>query len=214
MKPGHLSLDVELRREPWGPMMERRRLHLGCGVHLLEGWLNVDGVAEPKSEDSVVEGFIVQGRVGHPDRVLDIQGGLWQLKSDAYEWVYWCHGPEHIAPDKLPEVLKHLHRILAPGGKLTVSTTSFEGIYLHRFLEQDDGCDYKAALFADTRSTAHPYDMHRNVFTFEELCELFAAAGFARVRPWKPEEYQEIAALGDYSTTARKVSVYAEGIKA
>jgi hypothetical protein len=43
---------------------------------------------------------------------------------------------------------------------------------------------------------------------------LLAAAGFARVRTWKPEDYPEIAALGDYSSTARLVSVFAEAIKA
>jgi SAM-dependent methyltransferase len=191
-----------------------QRLHLGCGIHYLDGWYNVDGRAAPVSTPTVVNGIVVPGVVGRTDGVLDLQGGLWQLVTAAYEWVYWCHGPEHAAPDRLPEVLRHLYRALMPGGKLTIATTDFEGIYLHRFLEQDDGCDYKAALFADTTSTAHPFDMHRNVFTFEELCELLAAAGFARVRRWRPEEYPEIAVLGDYSTTAKLVSVYAEGLKA
>jgi hypothetical protein len=189
------------------------KLHLGCGVHYLDGWQNVDGVAEPKSTATVVNGVVVPGCVGRTDALLDIHGGLWRLASEAYEQIYWCHGPEHIYPNKLPEVLRDLHRILTFGGKLTICTTDFGGIYTHRFLEQDDGCDYKSALFADTSSTAHSFDMHRNVFTFEELCELLAAAGFVRVRRWRPEEYTEIAALGDYSTTAAKVSCYAEGLK-
>ena len=181
-----------------------KRLHLGCGAKYLDGWLNVDGCAAP----------VVEGVVGHPDRVIDVVGGLWQLEASAYEWVYTSHLLEHVAPNLLPEVLCHLHRILAPGGKLTIATTDFEGIYLHRFLEPDDGNNWKAALFGDTSSHAHAFDMHRNCFTYEEMCELLAAAGFARVRTWKPEEYPEILALKDYSSTARLVSVLAEGIKA
>ena len=189
------------------------KLHLGCGTHYLDGWLNVDGVAAPTSAPAIIDGVLVTDAVGHPDMLLDIHGGLWQLEAGHYEQIYWCHGPEHIYPNKLPDVLRELHAALAPGGRLTICTTDFEQIYIHRYLEQDDGGDYKSALFADTRSAAHPFDMHRNVFSFEELCELLAGAGFARVRSWKPEEYPEIAAIKDYSTTARLVSVFAEGVK-
>lgn len=183
------------------------RLHLGCGAMRLDGWLNVDGQAEP----------VVGGRAGRPDAVLDIHADLGDLPQLHFEHVYWCHGPEHVFPDKLPEVLENLCEALRFGGRLTVCTTDVELIYRNRFLrddpETDDGPFWEDALFGEVASFHHPFAAHRSCFTYAKLERLLLAAGFGTVRPWRPEDYPEILAIKDYAVTARNVSCYAEGIR-
>jgi predicted SAM-dependent methyltransferase len=192
-------LENVARGLPAGPPW---KLQLGCGVKYLDGWINADGAAHP----------VVEGQVGSPDLVIDMHD-LSGLPDGRFSWIYSCHTIEHLYPSKLPEVLRHLHRALVPGGRLTLATTDLMGIVEHRFLEQDNGPFYKAALFGGCDEGDHPMAAHRNVFCYEELTDLLAAAGFARVRPWEPAQYPEIAALDDYASSCRAVSVLIEGIR-
>ena len=180
------------------------KLHLGCGTKHLDGWLNVDGQAAP----------VIEGKISAPpDMVLNIQSGLWQLEDEAYEHIYSSHVIEHLYPSLLPEVLRHLLRLLVPGGVLTIATTDLMGIVEHRYLERDDHEFWEAALFGGCDVHDHPMAAHRNCFDYEKLVDLLGDAGFAKVRPWEPEQYPEIFALDDYSRSARLVSVLIEGIK-
>lgn len=171
------------------------KLHLGCGDRRLDGWLNVDGQATAAA-----------------DRVVNVYD-MWSLPRDHFTWAYASHLIEHLYPDKLPDFLRSVRSLLVPGGRLTIATTDFEGIYRHRFLDQADGDEWEAALFGEPCSFHHPMAAHRNCFTYGKLCDLLIEAGFARARPWRPEQYPEILALGDFATTARRVSCYAEGVK-
>jgi len=173
-----------------------KRLHLGCGDRILAGWENVDGREGPGV-----------------NRVVNIHGGLWVLESATYEWAYASHVLEHIFPNKLNEVLEHLHRVLAPGGRLTIATTDFEGIYKHRYLSPDNGSAWESALFGECNSTDHPMAAHRNCFTYPKVERLLLQAGFSAVRPWRTEDYPEIHALNDYARSCALVTCFAEGIK-
>lgn len=174
-----------------------KRLHLGCGEHLLPGWENVDGRHRPGVA-----------------RVLDLHhGGLGFLDADAYEWVYSSHVIEHVYPDVLPEVLRDLHRILAPGGRLTLATTDLVGIFRNRFETAANGDAWEAALFGEVDSKSDPMAAHRNCFTYPKLERLLLEAGFRTVRPWSTEDYPELHALYDYARTCALVTCFAEAIK-
>jgi predicted SAM-dependent methyltransferase len=181
-----------------------QRLHLGCGAKYLPWpWTNADGVAAP----------VVEGVVGHADIVLDINKDCALLPSNSIEWIYTSHTLEHCYPNLLPEILVDLCRALCPGGRLTIATTDYEGIYKHRYLSHDNGPYYKAALFGECNSNDHPMAAHRNVFTFSDLGALLSGAGFSSVRGWEYDEYPELKALNDYGLTCRLVSVLIEGRK-
>jgi predicted SAM-dependent methyltransferase len=154
------------------------------------------------------------GSSGRPDVVLHIPDGLWQLEPAAYEQVYWGHGPEHIFPDKLREALHDLHRILVPGGRLTLATISLEGIFHNAFEQGYSREAVNAYLYGDAKSTDHPLQAHRQVFTEAWLTESLKAAGFAIVRPWALAEYPELQSLGDCASSSYHVTLYLEGIKA
>ena len=172
------------------------RLHLGCGRHHLENWVNADGLEGPGI-----------------DCVIDAHQDLHEIPDNSLTWVYNCHFLEHLFPNLVPGILKHLHRVLQPGGKLTIATTDLIGIITNAFLSNRYGHRFEDPLFGQTGSTDHPFAAHRDVFTYGKLEGMLKAAGFANVRRWAPEEYSEIADLGDYSTSARDVSVYVEGLK-
>jgi predicted SAM-dependent methyltransferase len=170
-------------------------LHLGCGDKLLPPpWVNADA---------------------QPGTGIDLVVNLydpWQLESDTYSWLYGSHVIEHIAPDRLPAALTHLHRILVPGGRLTLATTSLEGIF-DAYLAGYTPAQWNAYLFGDMRSTDSPFMAHRQTFTEPYLTELLRAAGFATVRPWSLEQYPDIFALNDCARSSHHVTLALEGVK-
>jgi len=172
------------------------RLHLGCGDRILPGWENVDGRAGPGV-----------------NRVVQIHGGLWVLDTAAYSQVYSSHVIEHVFPDKLPAVLLDLHRILVPGGKLTLATISLEGIFHNAFKRSYSREAVNAYLYGDAKSSDSPLQAHRQVFTEEWLTEYLKDAGFPAVRPWALTDYPEIAALEDCASSSYHVTLYLEAVK-
>lgn len=173
------------------------KLHLGCGEHILAGWINADGRAAPGV-----------------DWVCDFHGdGLTTIPDNSLVHVYTSHVIEHIFTDKLPGVLAHLRRALQPGGLLTIATTDLDGIYRNRYLEPRNGAAWESAMFGHATSDADPYQMHRDCFTYSKLTRLLLVAGFRQARSWEPQQYPEIAALNDYAMSCRLVSCLAEGVK-
>ena len=181
------------------------RLHLGCGAKYLPGWINSDGQEHP----------VVEGVTGNPDVVVDLYKDLPAIPSDSLVQVYWSHGVEHIYVDCLVGVLAQLRRVLRPGGVLTLATTSLEGVWKHRYATHTDGSLWNMAIFGETKSTDHPFASHKQIFDGPLLWKYLIDAGFTNpnIRAWEPEQYPEIAALGDYSTRARLVSILMEAVK-
>ena len=179
------------------------KLHLGCGAKYLNGWINADGLPAPS----------VMGQTGKVDAVINVTRDLGLLPTETLAWVYTSHMIEHIAPDVLPEVLMHLYRSLRQGGKLTIATTDFEGIYKHRFASHENGDAWEVAIFGHADSTSPPIEMHRDCFSYSKLKRLLHAAGFETVRPWEYDEYPELKALNDFGYSNRMCSCLAEGIR-
>lgn len=172
-------------------------VHMGCGSHPIPGWVNVDGAALPGV-----------------DVVLDIHAGLGAVPSDTVAWIYSSHVIEHICPNLLPEVLAHFHRMLRPGGLLTIATIDIDGIYHNWYRTNlNGGVSWNAALYGQTNSTDHPYDAHRQCFNYARLAECFRAAGFRDPRPWTTEKYACIYNLYDFARSCADVTCFCEGVK-
>ena len=168
---------------------------IGCGTKHLNGWLNIDALPGPAV-----------------DAVFQLNNSK-LIPSEKAEWIYWCHGPEHIYPDLLPGLLQDLCRALVPGGKLTIATIDFIGIWQNRFITAANGPHWLSALYGETNSTDPPEAAHRCVFIAETLTQLLSDAGFRSVCRLRPEEYPVILKLNDYATSCRLVTLHLEGIK-
>jgi predicted SAM-dependent methyltransferase len=81
-----------------------RKLHVGCGNHILEGWLNAD--------QSCAFAHILR---------LDVLERF-PLDDAVFDYVYTEHVIEHIPHARAGFMLSECRRVLKPGGKLRIST--------------------------------------------------------------------------------------------
>ena len=106
-----LAAGWDRRHEAYLAVADRPRLHVGCGGHILPGWLNVDRDPE-------------RGAV-----YLDVTGSF-PLPSASFERVFSEHLIEHIDWDEGVRMLEECHRVLRRGGRIRVGTPD-----LHRIFE-------------------------------------------------------------------------------
>jgi len=101
-------------RLPPGPL----RLHVGSGGVRREGWVNIDIDASPGV-----------------DLVADVRRGLPFSGVDA---IYAEHFLEHLSADDAVFFLSEAHRVLAPGGRLRLSTPNLHWVVEthHRLAEE------------------------------------------------------------------------------
>jgi predicted SAM-dependent methyltransferase len=87
-----------------------RKLQLGTGSNVYEGWLNTD-VVDYKRKNEVV---YLDARKPFP------------LPSDAFEFVFSEHMIEHISYTEGLQCLRECRRVLRAGGRIRVATPSLE----------------------------------------------------------------------------------------
>jgi len=85
-----------------------RKLHLGCGLAPLDGWLNCDL-------------FPPQRDVLH----LDVRQPF-SLPDSSFDWIYSQHLIEHVPYAAGLRKLAECRRVLRPGGRLRIATPALE----------------------------------------------------------------------------------------
>jgi len=88
-----------------------KRLHIGCGANLLEGWLNTD--FNDKDEKIAF---------------LDA-GEEFPLPSESFDYIYSEHLFEHLDVDQQINMLKESLRILKPNGIMRIAMPSLEFLF-------------------------------------------------------------------------------------
>ena len=88
------------------PAKKTLKLDLGCGPNPKEGFEGVDQY-----------GF--DGKVKH---VLDVRETPWKWKAGSVEEIHCSHFLEHLTATERCRFMNECHRILIPGGKMTVIT--------------------------------------------------------------------------------------------
>ncbi len=138
------------------------RLHIGSGNVRLKGWINMD----------------VQ-RLPGVDVIADVTRGL-DFEDETVEAVFSEHFLEHLALDDALRFLAEVHRVLAEGAWLRLSTPNLDWVwYTHYRLEGTAG-EKRAAAFAINR--AFRGWRHQFVWNREMLKEALAACGFEAIR--------------------------------
>lgn len=124
----------------------------------------------------------IEGKV---DWVQDFENEPLRCQSGEFDCVYSHFCLEHVSYTKLPALLKEIHRVLKPNGKvlIAVPNTLKQIEWLLSHPEGWDGKDFFTAsselLFG---SQTYDANAHKCFFTPEALAKLFREAGFDHVR--------------------------------
>lgn len=150
------------------------RLHIGSGNVRLKGWVNMDVQALPGV-----------------DVVADVTRGLEFREAEA---VFAEHFLEHLALDDALRFLTEVHRVLAEGAWVRLSTPNLDWVWkTHYRLEGQPG-EKRAAAFAINR--AFRGWRHQFLWNQEMLAEALAACGFEEVR-WCRRGESDLALFRD-----------------
>lgn len=87
--------------------MKKNILDLGCGISKYSGSIGIDS---SRSSDA--------------DIVFDIERGI-PFPANQFDLVYSSHTLEHIDPKKLVFILKEIHRVTKPTGKINIIVPHF-----------------------------------------------------------------------------------------
>ncbi len=117
------------------------KLHLGCGAHHKEGWVNVDVFPDVK-----------------PDRVWDLNKTPWPWKSNSVDRILAEHVIEHV--NDFAVFLRECHRILKPGCRAIIATPHASYGWMHPY-----------HLTAFTVNTFHYYNMYNPQHRFDKVSE-------------------------------------------
>lgn len=89
-----------------------KKLHVGCGDHLIEGWLNCDLLTGWLNEQ------IQQGKPVYPlDAVRP-----YPFANNTFDAVFSEHMLEHVSYEDGSQMLAECYRVLKPGGHIRITT--------------------------------------------------------------------------------------------
>lgn len=135
------------------------RLHVGCGPHILAGWVNIDLKELPGV-----------------DLVADVTTGLPFANVEA---VYAEHFLEHLTVVEALAFLRETHRVLASDGWLRLSTPNLDWVWSTQY--RLDGDRAERELMAMHLNRGFYGWQHRFLWNRELLSEALHALGFRDV---------------------------------
>lgn len=173
------------------PPERMRRLHLGPGPDLREGWLNIDYLPAPTG------GLIEGGRLLN----FDLRQGL-PVPDGCADVIYSSHFFEHLFFDHAKRLVSHCHRALRPGGVLRTALPNYRTLFKayaagdRTFLESPHQMEMLSYMPAHNRHFAdllsrwvYEFEQHRYIYDVENFSALLEAAGFVNIREdvYRPE---------------------------
>jgi len=180
------------------------RLHVGCGTVYLDGYINIDlevpgysFLASERPDLVAVNRTTVDRYYKH----LETRDSLEQGTLNAQHCVVDRYAPidalpfapesvdeirsvqvlEHMETKRVPEVLRHWHAMLKPGGIAHVDVPDFEETARQLLAQPDEPSkDWFYRLIYGSQKNAHAF--HRSGFSPARLERLLREAGFREVR--------------------------------
>lgn len=138
------------------------KLHLGCGLKLLDGYINVD--IRPELNCDVVD---------------DVKQ-LNKFENDSAEEIYACHVLEHFNRFEYKEVLKRWFDILKTNGVLKISVPDIEAV----IKQYNQGVPLKNLMGFLYGGQTYPQNFHYIGFDFNTLKGDMEEIGFKNVKLW------------------------------
>jgi len=140
------------------------KLHLGCGGHRIDGYVNVDWRMTPAT-----------------DLICDIRNLPFGINSA--EIIECYHVIEHLPRHDLVPTFEKWYKILAPGGKLIVECPDFDEA-VKEYLEGNE--ERLNNIFGLSR---YPGDIHYFGYNFKRLKKILEEIGFVNIEEKEPQDY-------------------------
>lgn len=170
------------------------RLNLGCGRHVLDGWMNVDIQVSPRLHQRVPEIISDLRKIPLPDECANEAMAI--------------HVLEHFYRWEVDQVLHEWRRLLKPGGRLILELPDVVKC-CHNLI---NGIEGKASeqmsywgLYGDPRDQ-DPYMCHRWGWSPETLKDVLSTRGFVDIVQEIPQWHQVGKFLRDMRIVAMKRS--------
>lgn len=175
--------------------LPNRRLHLGCGTYILDGWTNIDGgdgnVWPSPNDPGIV--------------ALDVFEALAALPSDSVEFIMSEQFVEHFTRQDGGRLMTECHRVLRPGGVVRSQMPDLDHL-VRLYLNEVPWADWQAVQLPHRlrhiAGSPDPYarlwpgesytramminngfhmDGHRFIYDYETFEQTLRLAGFTRV---------------------------------
>jgi predicted SAM-dependent methyltransferase len=184
------------------------RLHLGCGLKVLDGWVNVDM------------------RLARRVLTAKLPRALARFPSGSARFIYASHVVEHIDyPHETVLFAKECHRILVEDGALRIVVPGIEKI-IRAYVADDAG-------FFNIQASMHPPECttklehlmyalqqggaHKYGYDFETMSKFLGRAGFRKIvqSDYNESAFRElhIDYRGRTDPEGRYLSLYVDAIK-
>jgi predicted O-linked N-acetylglucosamine transferase (SPINDLY family)/predicted SAM-dependent methyltransferase/glycosyltransferase involved in cell wall biosynthesis len=178
------SIQLKTAIPPSSKMTEKYKIHVGCGKHHFNGWINLDIEADNPCADLVCD---ARQQLPFPDKSCSL--------------VYNEHFLEHLTVEEGLSFLKECHRILEPGGTLRIAMPSLKYIidkYNSVDWQDQDWLQWKDYEFVKTRAEminiAFRWWEHKWLYDEEELNRRLIEAGYVNIRPvgWRDSDILDL----------------------
>ena len=145
------------------------RLNFGCGDAPIEGWINVDGIFNPRAE-----------------LVIGLRGRL-PIESESVRFIFSEHLIEHFRYPEAVTFLSECRRILEPGGAIRIVAPDLYGM-ARAYVENDRSWFEKAFPYLSDPVEAinlifYQGGAHHYIYDSEALQTVLREAGFELVTP-------------------------------
>lgn len=153
-----------------------KKLHLGCGKRVIDGWINIDIFSD------------------NPNVIKDDVSKLKTVEDASTDIIYASHVLEHFGRYETEEILKTWHQKLKPGGLLRIAVPDFEAV-CKRYVSHGNIQEVLGFLNGGQRNQ---YDYHKVNFDFVKIETHLRNVGFGNVRryDWNLTEHSHV---DDYS---------------
>ena len=162
------------------------KVHLACGKHILDGWVNVDAVKHPKAPRD-------------PDIFADVSD--LPIDDGVADEVLSVHILEHFYEWEVTGVLAEWRRILKPGGRLVLEMPDVVKA-CRNILEGRDDMWGMWPLYGDN-TLKDPLMCHKWGWTFKTLRPVLESCGFTGIVE-KPTEWHGRKQNRDFRVECKK----------
>lgn len=148
------------------------KLNIGCGKRVLDGWINIDVQAHPKSARP-------------PDILCD--AGKIDLDDEVADIVMANHLIEHFFRWDVEDILAEWYRLLKPGGQLILELPNLEHACRNLLAGTKDQMSMWP-LYGDW-SHKDPYMMHKHGYTPKTIKDLLELCHFKKIQILPPQTH-------------------------